>query len=88
MPDASGYLTALHASAFDAVASGDEYVTQTNGEGGGNTAERNIPAASLLELCEAGLQILEAESKAQSGIFEQPGSVRYADFHEHPCTLG
>lgn len=88
MPDPVAYLTALHGAALDAVATGDEYVTQTNGESGGNTAERNIPSATLLEICEAGLQILEAEAKAASGIFEQPGSVRYADFHENPCLLG
>ena len=88
MPDGLGFLTQLHTAAFNAVAAGDEYVTEVGGETGTQVAERNIPAVTLLELCESALQFLEAEDRAGQGIFEQPGTVRYGDFSSHPCTLG
>ena len=88
MLDGMTYLSNLHAEAFAAVAAGDEYVTQLTGESGSQMAERNIPAVTLLELCESALQVLEQEVQTSAGIFEQPGSIRYADFRDTPCTLG
>jgi hypothetical protein len=61
MPDASAYLAGKHKAALEAVMAGDEYVTSTSDEGGSNTAERGVPAATLLQLYELALQRYEAE---------------------------
>ncbi len=60
-PDPSAWLTARHDEAMTAVMAGDEYVTSTSDEGGSNTAERGMPAATLLQLYELALQRYEAE---------------------------
>lgn len=61
MPDPIAYLSGKHKEAMDAVMAGDEYVTSTSDEGGSNTAERGMPAATLLQLYELALQRYEAE---------------------------
>lgn len=88
MPDPTAWLTARHDEAMTAVMAGDEYVTSTSDEGGSNTAERQIPASTLLQLYEAALQVYEAELAIAAGTATASGSVRYADFSSHPCTLG
>jgi len=87
-PDASAWLNERHAAATLAVAAGDKFVSSHSFKGQAGTTERQIPAKTLLQIYEACLQILDAESQAAQGIFSQPGSVRYADFSSHPCTLG
>lgn len=83
MPDPSAWLTARHTEATDAVLAGDEYVTTTSDEGGSNTAERSLPANTLLQLYEAALQIYEAEASSPAS-----SAVRIGDFSYSPCTLG
>lgn len=88
MPDAVAWLTARHGEAMEAVLAGDEYVTSTTDEGGSNTAERQLPANVLLQLYESALQIYESDAAIAAGTAVANGSVRYADFSSHPCTLG
>lgn len=61
MPDPSAWLTARHTEATDAVLAGDEYVTTTSDEGGSNTAERSLPANTLLQLYELAIQRYESD---------------------------
>lgn len=87
-PDPIAWLTQLHAEALTAVTAGDTFVTGHNFSGQSGTEERQILATEALQIYEACLQHLEAESKAAQGIFEGPGTVRYADFSAYPSTLG
>lgn len=87
-PDPLAWLNERHSAAFDAVAAGAAFISGTNSPEGGHTAEENVPAQILMQIYEICLQTLEAEAEASQGIFRQTGSVRYADFSAHPCTLG
>jgi hypothetical protein len=87
-PDASAWLTAKHTEATLAVAAGDMFVTSHSFKGQAGTTERQIPAATLLQIYEVCLQQLDAESSAAQGIYAAPGSVRHADFSAYPSTLG
>ncbi len=71
-----------------AVMAGDEFVTSSTTEGGGSSAERGMPATTLLQLYESALQVYEAEASATAAGFSAPGSVRHADFSEGPSILG
>lgn len=86
--DPVAWLTERHGEVLLAVAGGDTFVTSHGFSGQSGTEERNIPAVTLLQIYEACLQNLEAESAAASGVFNGRGSVRYADFSSYPCTLG
>jgi len=87
--DPAAWLQAQHDAALTAVLAGDTFVSSTAFEGGSTTAERQIPATTLLEIMEACLQQYEAEVEAEeAGQASTPGSVRWADFSENPCTLG
>lgn len=82
------WLNDRHRLALDAVASGAVFISSTNSPEGGHTAEEKVPAQTLLQIYEVCLQQLEAEAAAASGVYGGRGSVRYADFSSHPCTLG
>lgn len=84
MQDPLAWLKARHTEALDAVLAGDEYVTETSGESGANTAERQMPANLLLQLYESALVTYEA----QNGGTETIGSIRSGDFSCMPCILG
>ncbi len=86
--DPEEWLNTQHGLAFDAVMAGDEYVTSTNFEGQSHTAERGLTAVALLSLYEAALNLFEQEKAAADAGMSAPGSVRHADFSQHPCTLG
>lgn len=82
------WLNQRHADALSAVMAGDEFVTSTSFHGESHTAERGLPAVTLLSLYEAALQIQEQYQAAETAGTEMPGGVRHADFSKHPCTLG
>ena len=90
-PDARAWLTAKHAAALEAVLAGDEFIKSTsNPDGGGAMAERGVPATTILQLCEACLQVLDAEAAAAAD--GMPGAARggatIGDFSEMPTNLG
>lgn len=87
-PDPLAWLNEKHAEALAAVTAGDTFVTSHSFSGQSGTEERGIPAETLLQIYEACLQQLEAEVREASGIYEQPGHIRYADFSKQPSTLG
>lgn len=87
-PDPVSWLNDRHSAAFEAVAAGAVFITGTSSQEGGHTAEEKVPAQLLMQIYEVCLQTLEAEADAAAGVFRGPGSVRYADFSSHPCTLG
>ena len=82
------WLSERHQAALEAVMAGDKFCSSTAFQGTSHTAERNLPAATLLALYEAALQIWDAEQAAADSDLSAPGSVRHADFSQHPCTLG
>lgn len=83
-PNPQAWLLAKHTAALEAVMAGDEFITSTTDEAGSNMAERGMTAAQLLELYEAALSLLEAETGGASCN----GSIRHADFSNYPSTLG
>ena len=82
------YLGDLQELALTATLAGDEFVNGLTDEGGSENSIREIPANTLLALCEAAIQVLENEALVTSGAGYAPGDLRHADFSSHPCTLG
>lgn len=80
-PDAVAWLDRLNDQATDAMAGGDEFVTEMTDESGSSKGERKIEARFLQQVTEVCLQRLEAESQAGGADKLPPmNSVRYLSF--------
>ena len=83
------WLQEQHDEALSAVLAGDQFILSTAFESSSTTAAREIPASVLLQIMESALQQYEAELAAEEEDIARPeGSARWADFSQHPCTLG
>jgi hypothetical protein len=80
---AATWLADLQNTALAATTgNGDEYATSLTTEGGGSTWMRDIPPATMAQLCESALQHLEAAAAGTSS------GLRGADFSQSPSVLG
>lgn len=86
--DPLSWLQSQHLIAFEAVQNGDEFISSSSTEGGGSTAERQMPATTALQILELALQVFESQEAATQGGYDMPGTVRWADFSQYPSTLG
>lgn len=77
LPDPAAWLTERHNEALDAVMAGDEFVSALSDEGGSSTAERGIPAATLMQIYELALQRYEAEEAAGTTL-ATPGGTDFS----------
>lgn len=88
--DPIAWVRAIQKTAMTAWRAGDEYASAIGHAGSSTAWLRDVPAGVLASMCEAVLEVLEAEAAAEDAGL--PGTaapgIRYAAGHSEPAIMG